>query len=624
MSLNQLFIRIKRIKTKFLIQYGILIVLSLFIASAMILSLNKIDKTTNYKSENQNLVLGLYKLRKLENDFVSNDLIDIKTFEQSNSLNIISFNKELELNSQRLNFLINEVDEIDHSILDSLHKLKKELANYNLFFNLFKDLSFERGFKDWGLEGKLRESIHKIEKGSAPFDKVLMLTLRRSEKDYFLRKDLEYVDKFDKSFKEFRATIKDPHLATLSSNYYSDFHKLVDIEKRIGLNINQGVKANLCASFLKSDSLVKSINQLLVSKTDDIIRGTYVKLFVLLFLQFIIAVVLAIGFSNITSKSVSTIEERITTLSQGSFPEPIEVVGVDELAVTSLSFNNLLDRIIVASNFAQKIGEGDLSNEYDEKYANDVLGRSLKTMHLKLIEVSKENEQRNWINEGLAKFVDLMRDTENIERFYNNILSNIIRYIGANQGYLYVLNTDDQNDPVLEIKGVYAYGKQRYLEEKKEVRFQQGLVGQAWFDKDSLFFTEIPADYVNITSGMGEATPKCISIVPLIANEEVVGMLEIASFAVLEKFKVEFVEKLAETIAITISSVKTNENTLKLLEQSQLLTADLREQEEEIRQNMEEMNATQEEMERKERELMRRMKEMEDQLKVYKEQSVLS
>ena len=163
----------------------------------------------------------------------------------------------------------------------------------------------------------------------------------------------------------------------------------------------------------------------------------------------------------------------------------------------------------------------------------------------------------------------------------------------------------------MELKAVYAYGKEKYFEERMKIKYQEGLIGQAWFDMESLFFTEFPKEYVTITSGMGEATPTCVFICPLIVNETIVGMLELATFEALENHKIEFVNKISESIAGTIATVKTNEKTIKLLEQSQLLTADLREQEEEIRQNMEEMNATNEEMNRKERAMNHRIKELE-------------
>ena len=167
------------------------------------------------------------------------------------------------------------------------------------------------------------------------------------------------------------------------------------------------------------------------------------------------------------------------------------------------------------------------------------------------------------------------------------------------------------------MKAVYAYGKKRYLEEKQVVYYKQGLIGQAWFDKEPLYFTEIPKDYVRITSGVGEATPRNIFICPLMYNDIVFGAIEIATFNPLVDHEMEFVRKVAESVASTVSGVKVNEKTKLLLQQSQEQTEELRAQEEETRQNMEEMSATTEHLEEKERELKKMLVRMEEKEKRY-------
>lgn len=367
---------------------------------------------------------------------------------------------------------------------------------------------------------------------------------------------------------------------------------------------------------LLEGKMLSKAQKIVDAYTDESKENQAAFFFVILIIALLNFIVIGIVYWMIytyITKPIRNIHEVSKVIAEGDFTKKLEINSTDEIGQVANSINTLIDNIAKASDFANHIGKNELETEYVSLGEKDTLGNSLLAMRDNLAEVADKESKRNWINEGLAKFTDIIRDVDNVELFYHNVLSNLIRYIHANQGYLYVINEEEEQVAFMEAKAVYAYGKQRYLEEKSKIYFQQGLVGQAWFDKEPLFFTEIPTDFVNITSGMGEATPTCVFIVPLIINEQVHGIIEIASFEKLEAHKIEFVNKLSETIASTVSNVKTNERTKYLLQQSQQQTEEMRAQEEEMNQNMEEMQATQTEMLKKEREMSFVMNKMQKQ-----------
>jgi len=142
----------------------------------------------------------------------------------------------------------------------------------------------------------------------------------------------------------------------------------------------------------------------------------------------------------------------------------------------------------------------------------------------------------------------------------------------------------------------YAWDKKKFVNQK--IHRGEGLAGQAWQEMDAIYITDVPQNYIKITSGLGDSNPTSILIMPLQVNDQIFGVLEIASFSKMADFEIDFVKKVAESIASTVSTVKVNERTQKLLTESQQMTEEMRAQEEEMRQNMEELQATQEEMQR--------------------------
>jgi PAS domain S-box-containing protein len=168
---------------------------------------------------------------------------------------------------------------------------------------------------------------------------------------------------------------------------------------------------------------------------------------------------------------------------------------------------------------------------------------------------------------------------------------------------------DESGKPLIELRASFAYGRKKYL--KAKFKMAEGLVGQAAIEKDTILRTEIPDDYVTITSGiLGDQRPKCVLIVPLITNEEVYGVLEFAGFRKFDPSQVKFVQELSLILARTIFNIKVNERTRKLLTESQQMSGELKEQQEVLRQNAEEMQATQEELKRSNQKLEEQVEEV--------------
>lgn len=251
------------------------------------------------------------------------------------------------------------------------------------------------------------------------------------------------------------------------------------------------------------------------------------------------------------------------------------------------------------SSFIDAISAGNFSVNI-ELEGDKELSATLLAMRDKLRENADNDRKRNWSTSGLAQIGEILRaTTQSTEELYDNILKFVVKYTKSNQGGLFLLNEEDETSRQLDLVACYAFERKKFL--KKKVSIGEGLVGQCYLEGEWIYLVEVPQEYISITSGLGGANPNALLIVPLKVNESIYGVLEVATFGKYEDYEIELVEKLAETIASTISTVRINESTRILLEKTQQQAEEMRAQEEEMRQNMEELEATQEEMRRKEK-----------------------
>jgi PAS domain S-box-containing protein len=308
------------------------------------------------------------------------------------------------------------------------------------------------------------------------------------------------------------------------------------------------------------------------------------------------------------SNPINGLRSVVQKLSLGELPEKFDYDNKNEIGQMTTSVNDLVVGLKQTAVFAQEIEKNNFDHPFKPLSEKDVLGNALLDMRHSLktaMEDEKvrkvDDEKRNWTTQGLARFGDILRqNNDNMQELSYNVINNLVEYLGINQGgiFIYVEEEESKRGAHLELTACFAYDRRKYLQRK--ILAGEGLVGTCFLERETIYMTHIPQDYIKITSGLGDENPGSLLLVPLKLNEKVYGVLELASFHPFEKYQIEFVEKIGESIASTISSVKINSQTAMLLQKSQQQAEDMKSQEEEMRQNMEELTATQEAMAEKE------------------------
>jgi len=321
------------------------------------------------------------------------------------------------------------------------------------------------------------------------------------------------------------------------------------------------------------------------------------------------AIVIGIGYWFVVKTSLHPllkIRQLINRLAAGDISRTLLAHSHDEVGSLIQDLSRFSQGLEHITDFATQVGKGNFDENFEVRSKKDTLGYALLEMRDDLKQNSEEDKRRNWANEGTAKFSDILRQhAQDMQALSYQLISNLFHYLEANQGGIYSLEKEGDDKTNLVLKAAYAYNKQKFIQQSIPV--EQGLLGQAVMEKGHLYFNQISSDYIRLTSGLGEATPSYLLIVPLISNDEVHGVIEIASFKPIEEYQLAFVIKLSESIAATLSNVRSNERTKLLLEESQMYAEQMRAQEEEMRQSMEELTTTQEELERIQADLRERL-----------------
>lgn len=298
---------------------------------------------------------------------------------------------------------------------------------------------------------------------------------------------------------------------------------------------------------------------------------------------------------------------------QTAYVAPYGLVGF--MFIQSLTINRKSARAI---NQNEEISTQLIQEKENLEVKIEERTRELTTQHEELLKHQEKEKEQNWINNGITHINEVMsRDKDNLRKLSHNVLSALLKYIDARMGAIFIAVTED-NEQYLEM--VADYGCSRELKEANaKIPANSGLVGAVFTENEMQILTDIPDDHLKIGSGLGNARPKALLIVPLTHDEQTLGVIELATFNDLREVEIEFIKRVASTVANTLNTVKMNEENLKLIarfkDQNELLRAN----EEDIRQKLEELQVLEEslhsrnvEIEKINEEIQRKNKEIED------------
>src|SRR5438309_4387381 len=271
---------------------------------------------------------------------------------------------------------------------------------------------------------------------------------------------------------------------------------------------------------------------------------------------------------------------------------------------------SLTTQIRAISEVATAVTKGDLTRTITVEAEGEVakLKDNINQMIVNLRETTQKNQEQDWLKTNLAKFSSMMQGQKNLDNVSRLIMSQLTPLVSAHHGAFFMMDSEEQ---VLKLVATYAYKERKTLANR--FKLGEGLVGQCALEKKSILLTKVPPDYIAISSGLGEAAPFNIIVLPVLFEGEVKAVIELASFNPFSAIHQIFLDQLTESIGVVLNMIGANMRTEQLLQQSQTLTQELQTQSKELTVQQEELKRSNAALEKQALELEEKAKQPEAQ-----------
>jgi CheY-like chemotaxis protein len=319
----------------------------------------------------------------------------------------------------------------------------------------------------------------------------------------------------------------------------------------------------------------------------------------------VIMVLLATFISKIFSNSVFALVDNFKEIVKGNLDKDVTIDSKDEVGKLAQSFNEMKLSLQEVVDKMQTIANGDYSVTIQPKSTGDKLSLALNKMSSALQTTSMQNERQNWLKGGQNSLNEKLRGDKSIQQLTSEAISFIATYLKIQMGAIYLPDADREK---LILSGSYAFTKRKSLNEAFEIG--EGLLGQAAKGMQPISITQLPHDYTRIISATGDMQPRNVLVFPVVYENQLVAIIELAAKDELDDRKMEFLDSISENLAIAINSAKSRLKLKELLQRTQEQADELQTQQEELRVSNEELEEQTKALKESEKELQAQQEEL--------------
>ena len=585
--------------------------------------LNTIKQVESVDKQINTFLVQFSGLTSAEKQFFAEERTSTYFFRTGESTYIDEFNRKYNNCKRSLRALRDNPRIRLYGLQDELEELYTALLDYEDNFLKLTEVIRTRGYKHFGLIKKLNQNHHKIDSlvndvpDSVRIPGAKVNLLRNYQQNFVYGKEQDMKNNFLSSVNTLKDSISQNEnidvgvrnkLLIFLEKYRVNFNQLLAKEKQLG-NVNEsGLTGRVNTNVQNIQAISQEVVNKLNKKKSEEITEAQKSLLLIIPGIFVLVLGIGIGIYFTIQRPFKRIQNYVTELIKGKYPRKGNLKNRDEITDVINLLNDFVDGMLKKATFIRHIGAGEYSASVPRLSDEDELGNALIEMRDQLKQKEEEEEKHkekdekdDWVNNSLNEFNNIIKSSgKDIEKISYTVMAKLIEYLDANQGGLFLYNSSD-DQPKLELVASYAYGKQKRL--KKDVMLKEGVVGTCAIEKKSIYLDDIPDDYPEIVSALGNSKPRYLFLVPLLSNNQIMGVIEIASFYHIPDYKRNFLLTVSESIASTLENIKVNQQTQELLDKTRKQSDELSAQDEEMRQNLEELKTMQEESARREAEL---------------------
>ena len=538
----------------------------------------RLDKANDISNRLIHINVMLQQAKSLEKDFFMFETINPTFYEEKESKILDKHQENLKQVNKQLEALISAFQENDELVKVELLNVKEQVEQLGEDFDQLVNLTLQKGFKDWGVIGKMRQHVHDIEETKLSIDHAQMLMMRRHEKDYLLRKQPQYLNKLAKAIERFRQSIahlpkseaKTELLVNLTG-YHTTFQQMVKLDETIGFKQSSGVKASL---FKLNESISKNLAQA-ESKVESQmleVRKNTTNFTIILTAIFIVLTLLAGTYVyQKLGKPIAKLSEAITQSIQSDFRANFShgnVNGKDEIASLTHDITYLYEKV--------------------QTYTSEILLQKEEIMmqagNLSKVNTQLEEKTENIMakNHELAeKYDEIEKQKLQAEEDYKNIqfLTKIGQKVSAHLDIHLIVKEVYQHIHQLMSVDVFAVGlfqpeknglnfygaevhKDRLQNKVVPLDTRNSLAVWSLLHAEEIIIHNLDEEYQLYVSEKPDAIEglNCKSLVymPLYANKKTIGVMSIQSeqFKAYNKFQIDIFRNLANYVGIAVQNAK--------------------------------------------------------------------